>query len=152
MRHQQAFPCPPVLPYALPDPPFSLRRESLGLVVAGGGGDYFVTMLVDSASLGCSELRLFLRLLLNLSDLLPLLLWCWDLHPQDDVPNFWLCQWCHIHTVGTQCESHHNDLFPWSLMPLTASMLTRWETEPMCTLTPDNPKWYLYSKCEVEIH
>ena len=40
---------------------------------AGGGGDDLIAMLVDSASLGCSELRLFLRLLLNLSDLLPLL-------------------------------------------------------------------------------
>jgi len=34
-----------------------------------------------------SELRLFLGLLLDLSDLLSLLRWCADLHSQDDVTN-----------------------------------------------------------------
>lgn len=115
------LPIPTPLPCALPDPPFSLRGESLGLVVAGGGGDDFVTMLVDSTSLGCSQLRLFLGLLLNLSDLLPLLWWCWDLHPQDDVPNFWLCQRCHIHTVGTVWVTPQ-----WSLPLVTNCKLVNW--------------------------
>lgn len=55
-KHEQAFPYLSLLPLTVPDPPFSLRRESLGLIVAGGRGDNLIAMLVDSASLCCSQL------------------------------------------------------------------------------------------------
>lgn len=58
---------------SVPDSPFSLRGEGLGLVVGGGGGDDLVTVLVDSSGLRGRELRLLLGLFLNLGNLLALL-------------------------------------------------------------------------------
>lgn len=55
-KHEQVFPSLSLLPLTLPDPPFSLRRESLGLIVAGGRGDDLIAMLIDSTSLCCSQL------------------------------------------------------------------------------------------------
>lgn len=83
---------------SIPDSPFSLRRESLGLVVGGGGSDDLVTVLVHSSGLRGCELRLLFSLLLNLSDLLTLLRWSWDLHSQDDVTDLRLGQRSHVHT------------------------------------------------------
>ena len=67
--------------------PLRLRRERLPLVVTGCCDDYLVAVLVDGACGGGCELRLFLGLLLDLSNLLSLLRGCTDLHAQDDVPN-----------------------------------------------------------------
>ena len=54
------------------DTPLCLRAEGLSLVVRGGRGHDLITMLVHSSSGGGSKLRLFLGLLLNLSNLLSL--------------------------------------------------------------------------------
>lgn len=143
-KHEQAFPHLSLLPLTVPDPPFSLRWESLGLIVAGGRGDNLITMLVDSASLCCSQLWLFLGLLLNFSYLLPLLWRCRDLHTQDDVSNFWLCQWCHIHTVGT-CGSHHKDPFLLSHLCLNNKSVTWWDRAAHI-LMPDNLQVTLVKK------
>lgn len=105
----------PFCPLRVPNPPFSLRGESLGLIVAGGRSNDLITMLVDSTSLCCCQLWLLLGLFLNLRYLLPLLWWCWDLHTQNDVSNFWLCQWCHIHTVETAWITPQHP-FPQSIM------------------------------------
>ena len=67
--------------------PLRLGGESLPLIVAGRGDDDFVPVFVDGACGGGRELRLFLRLLLNFGNLLPLLRRSRDLHAQDDVPN-----------------------------------------------------------------
>lgn len=52
--------------------PLSLGGEGLRLVVAGGGGDDLIAVLVDGDGGRCCQLRLFLGLLLNLGDLLAL--------------------------------------------------------------------------------
>lgn len=82
----------------VPDSPLSLRREGLGLVVRGGGGDDLVTVLVHGSGLCSSELRLLFSLFLNLSNLLALLRRSGDLHTQDDVTDLRLGQRGHIHT------------------------------------------------------
>lgn len=48
-------------------------------------------MFVNSAGLCGRQLRLLFGLLLNLSNLLPLLGGSGDLHTQDDVPDLGLC-------------------------------------------------------------
>lgn len=72
--------------------------ECLCLIIWRSGCDNLISMLVDCSCCSGRELRLFLCLLLNFSYLLPLSWWCTDLHTQNDVTNFWLSQWSHIHT------------------------------------------------------
>lgn len=79
--------------------PLSLGGEGLRLVVAGGGGDDLVAVLVDGDGGCCRQLRLFLGLLLNLGDLLALGGGRRDFHSQDDVTDFRLCQRGHVHAV-----------------------------------------------------
>ena len=55
-----------------PDPPLRLRRECLRLVVARGGRDDLIAVFVDGDGRGGRQLRLLLRLLLDLGNLLPL--------------------------------------------------------------------------------
>ena len=75
--------------------------EGVGLIVAGGGGDDLVAVLVDGAG-GCGgQLALLLGLLLDLGYLLSLGRGRADLHAQDDVPDLTLCQRGHVHTVNT---------------------------------------------------
>lgn len=82
-----------------PDTPLSLGRECLSLVV-GGCGDYnFISMFIDCASGGGCDLTLFFGLFLDLCYLLSLLGRRTDLHAQDDVPDFRICQRGHIHTA-----------------------------------------------------
>lgn len=66
--------------------------ESLRLIVAGRRGDDLVSVFVDSPSGGGSELALFLALLLDLGDLLPLSRWRGNLHTQDNVTDLGLCE------------------------------------------------------------
>lgn len=83
-----------------PHTPLRSRRESRPLIVAGGSDDDLVPVFVDGACGGGRQLALFLGLLLDLCDLLPLLRGSTDLHAQDDVPDLGLCQGGHIHTGG----------------------------------------------------
>lgn len=80
------------LSFHIPDSPFRLRGEGLCLVVGGGGGDDLVSVFVDGAGLCGCELRLLLRLFLDLGDLLSLLRRGGDLHAQDDVADLGLGQ------------------------------------------------------------
>ena len=89
-----------------PDTPLGLGGERLTLVVAGCRGDDFVAVLVDGACRGGGQLRLLLRLLLDLGNLLPLSRRCRDLHAQDDVSDLRLGQGGHVHT-----EHKHVRLF-----------------------------------------
>lgn len=82
-----------------PHSPFRLRGEGLRLVIACGGGDDLIPVLVDGARLRGRQLRLLFGLLLDLSNLLPLLGWGRDLHSQNDIPDLRLGQRCYIHTV-----------------------------------------------------
>lgn len=86
----------------VPDSPFGLGGEGLGLVVGGGGGDDLVAVLVDGARLRGRELRLLFGLLLDLGDLLALLRGSGDLHAQDDVTDLRLGQRGHVHAGCTQ--------------------------------------------------
>jgi len=77
--------CVTALSSLLPDSPLSLGGESLGFIVAGCGGDDFISMFVNSAGLCGCQLRLLLGLLLNFCNLLSLLRGSRDLHAQDNV-------------------------------------------------------------------
>lgn len=74
------------------DPPLCLRRKRLRLVVARRRRDDVIAVFVDRACRGRSQLRLFLCLLFDLSDLLALSRRSRDFHAKDDVTNFRLCQ------------------------------------------------------------
>ena len=77
--------------------PLSLRGECLGFVVGRCGHDDLITVDVGGSGGGSCKLRLFFGLLLYLSDLLPLLRGCWDLHTQNDVSDLRLGQGSYIH-------------------------------------------------------
>ena len=77
--------------------PLSLGRECLGLVVGRCGHDDLITVDVGGSGGGSCKLRLFFGLLLDLSNLLPLLRGCWDLHTQNDVSDLRLGQGSYIH-------------------------------------------------------
>ena len=77
--------------------PLSLRGECLGLIVGRCGHDDLITVDVGGSGGGSRQLRLFFGLLLDLSDLLPLLRGCWDLHTKNDVSDLRLGQGSYIH-------------------------------------------------------
>lgn len=77
--------------------PLSLRGECLGFIVGRCGHDDLITVDVGGSGGGSCKLRLFFGLLLYLSDLLPLLRGCWDLHTQNDVSDLRLGQGSYIH-------------------------------------------------------
>lgn len=77
---------------------FLFAPERLGLVVTCSGSDNFISVLVDRASGGGSELTLFLALLLDLGDLLALCRRRRYFHTQNDVSNLRLGQWCYVYT------------------------------------------------------
>lgn len=89
-------------PACLPDSPFSLGGEGLGLIVGRGGGYDLVSVLVHSSGLRSRELRLLFGLLLDLGNLLALLRRRRDLHTQDDVTDLRLSQRGHVHTERRQ--------------------------------------------------
>ena len=82
--------------------------ECLCLVIWCSGRNNLISMLVDCSCCSSSELRLFLCLLLNFSYLLPLSWWGTDLHTQNDVTNFWLSQWSHIHTENYETNQSYS--------------------------------------------
>ena len=86
--------------------PLSLRGEGLPLIVRGGSNYDLVSMFVNSACGGSSDLTLFLGLLLYLCYLLSLLRGSTDLHTKDNVPDLRLGQAGHIHTANTHTHTH----------------------------------------------
>ena len=72
--------------------PLGFRRERGRFVVAGGGRDDLVAVFVDGSRGGSRQLRLFLGLLLDLSDLLTLRGRRRDFHAQNNVADLGLGQ------------------------------------------------------------
>lgn len=139
----------------IPDSPFSLRGEGLGLIVGGGGGDDLVTVLVDSSRLCGCELRLLFSLLLNLGNLLALLWRSRDFHTQDDVTDLRLSQRGHVHT-GWRQRKHwllHASLILFCSIEVTESNITvfTWdkysahELNLTCSFCRNLPEWDLWA-------
>jgi len=79
------------------DSPLRLRCEGLRLVIACRRCDDLVSVLVHSTSRCSGQLWLLLCLFLDLGNLLPLGRRCRYFHAEDDVADFWLCQWCNVY-------------------------------------------------------
>ena len=78
--------------------PLGLAREGGRLVVARRRRDDLVSVLVRCSRRRRRQLRLLLRLLLDLGDLLALRRRSADLHSEDDITHFRLRQRSHVHT------------------------------------------------------
>ena len=79
-------------------PPFRLGREGGALKVGGSRDNDLISVFVDGACGGGSDLTLLFRLFFNLCDLLSLLRRSTDLHTQDDVTDLGLSQRGHVNT------------------------------------------------------